>query len=809
MQNKVMLIKSMKQRHAVTASELPEKSMRRSYKTFPLVKLGLVAVLLVSFLDPTTGAYYNHNVPSTINVMEFNDHSGDYEAAADCTLNLVPDSNCLNSCVHGYEWLEYLVSATWQNWGLFKITIRASSKDSEPVRLYFNDERLGDDLELPGGGIEKFVGRSVSGVDLEQSGRLRVEFPQGEVYLCSISFSIDCPSEPGCVDCLNRNGLCSWSFLQDKCVAQSECNDYDDCEWRNHMKKRCTVDCSGIDDCDECIDKDGCGWVPNLGKCIDCQYNNDYEYDYECWDSWWDHDSCPFDHCYRMDTCSDCLSTGDHDCVWWYKNDLACRPGESCALKDVECFSFKDDVADSGMDVTEFCQGLDDPTCAERITCRDCLQDDMCGWLHRAGMDGGEEPLCLPAPECEETINCYTFSDFDKVDDAADENEFCEALTVAYDVDAEICAEAEGCRDCMKKELTFFDRCKWFHRIEQAEITEIFYDCGLECHDFAGYDGCIEQPETCPCVPEATCEECLRDGCGYWAEDKSFWNYGAGGEGRCYHFCRDGEYEYNHGDQNCFIFDDSLGLTPAGLCADHDACEGISTCKGCKAQKLPTDPDKTCVWLHDRLCASRCDTRCGDISTCEDNVGEDYDGYDKQNGACRKTSNGNGAGNNGDEYELYRRKKDKDVGQDWCKNKCDDQSDCKGFEYRDEGDDSHCEVWTYPFQGYDPKDDHYCYQKIGADDGDNYRYEKRNGACRKNVDGTGKGHHKDEYDLYKRKNNENVDEAWCKKQCDDRRDCTGFEYRNEGFDSHCEVWTHDILGYEGKDDHYCYVKKHD
>lgn len=600
------------------------------------------------------------------------------------------------------------------------------------------------------------------------------------------------------------------------------------------MKDRCTVDCSGIDDCDACIDKDGCGWVPVLGECQDCAYN--YSYEHECWDKWWDRDLCPFDHCYRMDTCEDCLVSTD--CSWWYL-DLECRPGDSCPLKNVDCFSLKDDITGSDIEVAEFCdQGLDDPACMERNECYNCVGDDKCGWLHREGEEG---PVCLPASICEIEINCYTSKDFGKVSSNADATEFCDVLISKYQEDAETCMNAQGCRDCVIKELEFFDRCKWFHRLESVETTLIYYDCGLECHDIESYDGCIEQPETCPCVPEATCEECLRDGCGYWAEDdpKYLWNsvpLPPGGDDlipRCYHFCRNDEYEYDLGDENCYEFDESLKMTPDEVCADLDACEGLK-CLDCYAQQLPSDPEKTCIWLRDRFCAPKwacgascdsdedtcpcdpCDPNpCTNGGSCVD-LGDDefecacpptFAGktcdigpsdafvYNEYAGACRKDSEGTDKGSNGDDYNLYKRKDNRDVDLTWCKGKC-DGNECTGIEYRDTGDDSQCEVWYNPIRGFEGKGDHLCLVKT---------YRRYGGACRKDYEGDS-GKSGEDYELYKTEGNPKVDYRWCKDKCDDDSSCFGIEYRDVEENSQCEVWHKPIQTFEEKDNHNCLVK---
>lgn len=69
--------------------------------------------------------------------------------------------------------------------------------------------------------------------------------------------------------------------------------------------------------------------------------------------------------------------------------------------------------------------------------------------------------------------------------------------------------------------------------------------------------------------------------------------------------------------------------------------------------------------------------------------GEDYDGYKHYEGACRADEDGNDPGDgSGKDYTRYKGKH-----YDWCKDKCDDTHDCKGFEYYYKHGKKHCEIW--------------------------------------------------------------------------------------------------------------------
>lgn len=191
----------------------------KNTRTSALWKLGFVGVLLVNTIGLAAG---QSSVPGTVPAIDYNDIDNASHSES-CTLP--QDSNCAFGCVLAQEWLEYWITTTWQYEGLFKITIRASSDDPKSIRLFFDDKLVGEDLEFPGGDTEAFVDRSVSGVFVPSGagGRLRVELADGEMHLCSISFSVDCSSEPDCLACLDREGHCSWSLEDDECVPQSDC----------------------------------------------------------------------------------------------------------------------------------------------------------------------------------------------------------------------------------------------------------------------------------------------------------------------------------------------------------------------------------------------------------------------------------------------------------------------------------------------------------------------------------------------------------------------------------------------------------
>lgn len=140
--------------------------------------------------------------------------------------------------------------------------------------------------------------------------------------------------------------------------------------------------------------------------------------------------------------------------------------------------------------------------------------------------------------------------------------------------------------------------------------------------------------------------------------------------------------------------------------------------------------------------------------------GNDYT-YKKWDGACRKYKNGSGPGNHGDEFYRYKKSDYPSLSKDWCKDLCDEKgSDCTGFEYKDKGYDSHCEIWEYQIRGYDDSEDYkYCYVKeysTGGDDDDDDDdedgdYYHKEGACRVNSNGTGSGRRGDDFTRYYRK----------------------------------------------------------
>jgi len=176
--------------------------------------------------------------------------------------------------------------------------------------------------------------------------------------------------------------------------------------------------------------------------------------------------------------------------------------------------------------------------------------------------------------------------------------------------------------------------------------------------------------------------------------------------------------------------------------------------------------------------------------------------YTEYQGACRKNSDGSGKGSDGKDYDLYKRENNPDVDFHWCKDKCNDKSKCTGFEFRDTGDTSHCEVWTSPINGYEKKNAHECHVKEDGGGCDHY-FQWNDGVCRKHSDGSGTGNNGDEYDLYKDK-----DYVWCHDKCSDDPNCTGFEYIfGPGDKEQCEIWHVEIKSVKSKPDAYCDIKK--
>lgn len=175
--------------------------------------------------------------------------------------------------------------------------------------------------------------------------------------------------------------------------------------------------------------------------------------------------------------------------------------------------------------------------------------------------------------------------------------------------------------------------------------------------------------------------------------------------------------------------------------------------------------------------------------------------YEEYEGVCRKNSNGTGGGEDGDEYDKYTRKDNKDVDFNWCKNKCNNKSKCTGFEYRDTGDTSQCEVWKKTIGGYKKKNEHVCF--VVKDDSCDPYLSWGDGVCRKYKDGDGKGNDGDEYDLYK-----NKDYDWCEEKCLNDSKCTGIEWIfGPGDKEQCEIWHVEIKSVLDKPDAYCDIKK--
>jgi hypothetical protein len=82
--------------------------------------------------------------------------------------------------------------------------------------------------------------------------------------------------------------------------------------------------------------------------------------------------------------------------------------------------------------------------------------------------------------------------------------------------------------------------------------------------------------------------------------------------------------------------------------------------------------------------------------------------YESEPGVCRKHSDETGKGSNGNEYDLY-----KFVTYEWCKQKCYEDDDCTGIEYRYwPEDNTQCEVWHYDYQGVEYKPYSVCDKKV-------------------------------------------------------------------------------------------------
>lgn len=167
--------------------------------------------------------------------------------------------------------------------------------------------------------------------------------------------------------------------------------------------------------------------------------------------------------------------------------------------------------------------------------------------------------------------------------------------------------------------------------------------------------------------------------------------------------------------------------------------------------------------------------------------------YKEYPGVCRMNSDGTGGGKNGVEYDLYKREDDSNVDYHWCKDKCNSRSSCTGFEYRDSGDTSQCEVWKKPIGGFEKKSGHDC--MVRGDRAHSYYCEY--GACRKYTDGTGQGNSGDEYELVK---GGDLTYSKCKIMCSEDKDCKGFEYRwGDDNTKQCELWTREIKSIQQED----------
>jgi hypothetical protein len=175
--------------------------------------------------------------------------------------------------------------------------------------------------------------------------------------------------------------------------------------------------------------------------------------------------------------------------------------------------------------------------------------------------------------------------------------------------------------------------------------------------------------------------------------------------------------------------------------------------------------------------------------------------YKEYPGVCRKNSDGTGGGSNGVEYDLYKKQDNSDLDYHWCKDKCNNQSSCTGFEYRSSGDTSQCEVWKKPILGFVKKNGHDCMVKGDRE----HTYNCEYGSCRKYSDGTGQGNSGDEYDLIKG----NIQYNECMQRCSEDAACTGVEYRwGDDNVQQCELWHVEIksVQQENKWDLECCIK---
>lgn len=172
--------------------------------------------------------------------------------------------------------------------------------------------------------------------------------------------------------------------------------------------------------------------------------------------------------------------------------------------------------------------------------------------------------------------------------------------------------------------------------------------------------------------------------------------------------------------------------------------------------------------------------------------------YEVKHGVCRKHSNGQGGGINGIDYVKHMLKHNPQVSYSWCKDLCDNQSSCTGFEWSELGPDSQCEIWNAEIRGFVKKDNHECYVVKPSVQPHGYMYNY--GGCRKYANGQGQGNSGDEYDLYRGMNYHD-----CRDKCSKDNECVGFEYSYPP-NRQCEIWHHEIRSVEPKSGLACYEK---
>jgi hypothetical protein len=349
----------------------------------------------------TSRSLKSFKVPFTAEALDFVDYhkinedtdNGNCPLRSPVDAKYFPQEGCLSECVVGWteagEWLEYEFES--EKDGFVDISARLSSKRQKYVSLYLDGHRITDHLfNLPGNGWDNFLDETVTGVYI-QGGvphRLRVLFIDGKVNLCSISV---------------------FSFREED-------------------------GCSAVAECEECIDEEDCSWVPELGKCLKeeaCEATG-----HNCWDVWYSKPLCDVDHCYRRESCADCLFETD-ECAWFYSFDrgLVCRPAAHCSPYD-DCFLPHDVLGMS----EDLCDALDDDTCSRKTSCAKCLQTASCGWVLRQQ----DDPGCIPSSVC--GLNCYTSSVSASTGETPEI--FCERLDVAFELDAQFCGQASDCKDC-------------------------------------------------------------------------------------------------------------------------------------------------------------------------------------------------------------------------------------------------------------------------------------------------------------------------------------------------------------------------